>query len=412
VLPSAFRVLVLEDALTYRYVPRQHWHYPRQKRGAILEEGKARSRLAYRVVGLVLTLLLGIYFIYQIPQLVLLFLLTILFAIVLSGPVNYLARMGLPRGVGVLVVLGSLGLLLWLATLMITPVIVAQAEQFVSDFPTLLAQVQDLLWSSQSTLGLGAGTDLDAQGLFGAGRDYLSEHASSAISVGRSLVEAVSLTVVGLILTVYLVIQPAQLINGFVSFFPAGRRERVRGVLSEMYHAVQKWFVGQLISMVLIGVLTVIALLIIGIPYALFIGVLSGLLAFIPLVGAFVSVIPPVLLALATNPVLAVWVILAYIAIHQVEAHLIQPLVMSRAVALHPVVVVCAILIMGTLFGFLGLLLAVPLVAALNVLAHELWISRMDQIGVDSSSLHSTPDETLEKTSLLQRVLNGLRRSR
>jgi predicted PurR-regulated permease PerM len=63
-----------------------------------LQEGKARSRLAYRVVGLVLALLLGIYFIHQIPQLVLLFLLTILFAIVLSGPVNYLARMGLPRG--------------------------------------------------------------------------------------------------------------------------------------------------------------------------------------------------------------------------------------------------------------------------------------------------------------------------
>ncbi len=383
-----------------------------RQRGFILEAGKARSRLAYRVVGLVLALLLGIYFIYQIPQLVLLFLLTILFAIVLSGPVNYLARMGIPRGVGVLLALGSLGLALWLASRMVTPVIAVQAEQFVSDFPTLLTQAQDLLWSSQSTFGLGTGTDLDTQSLRQAGQDYLSGHVSSAVSVGRSLVEAVSLAVVGFILTIYLVIQPAQLVNGFVSFFPAGQRERVRVVLSEMYHAVQKWFVGQLISMVLIGVLTAIALSIIGIPYALFIGAVSGLLAFIPLVGAFVSVIPPVLLALATNPVLAVWVILSYIAIHQVEAHLIQPLVMSRAVALHPVVVVCAILVMGTLFGFVGLLLAVPLVAALSVLAYELWITRMDQIGVDPKSLSSEPDETLKQTGLLRRVLNGLRRSR
>lgn len=377
-----------------------------------MQEGKARSRLAYRVVGLVLALLLGIYFIHQIPQLVLLFLLTILFAIVLSGPVNYLARMGLPRGVGVLVVLGSLGLVLWLASWMITPVIKIQAEQFMRDFPALLAQVQDLVWSSQSTFALGPGTDLDTQGLLRMGRDYLSGHVSSAVSLGRSLVEAVSLALVGFILTIYLVVQPTRLVNGFVSFFPAGKRERVRGVLSEMYHAVQKWFVGQLISMVLIGVLTAVALSIIGIPYALFIGVLSGLLAFIPLVGAVVSVIPPVLLALATNPILAVWVILAYIAIHQIEAHLIQPLVMSRAVALHPVVVVCAILVMGTLFGFVGLLLAVPLVAALSVLAHELWITRMDQIGIDPSSLGSEPDETPKKTGLLQRVLNGLRRSR
>jgi predicted PurR-regulated permease PerM len=378
-----------------------------------MEGLKTRSRLAYRVVGLVLALILGIYVVFQIPHLVLLFLLTLLFAIVLSGPVNYLAQMGLPRGLGVFVVLVSLALALWLASRVIIPVIEAQASQFVREFPTLLTQVQDLVWSSQSAFGLESGTSMDSQSLFETGRDYLSEHASSAVSVGRSLVEAVSLGVVGFIMTIYLVIQPAQLVNGFVSFFPAGQRERVRRVLGEMYHAVQKWFVGQLSTMVLIGVLTAIALSIIGIPYALFIGVLSGLLSFIPLVGALISVIPPVLLALATNPILAVWVILSYIVIHQIEAHLIQPLVMSRAVALHPVVVIMAILVMGTLFGFIGLLLAVPLVAALNVLVHELWISRMDQLGVDTHppTVELDEAETLRKTGLLQRLLKVLGRS-
>jgi predicted PurR-regulated permease PerM len=378
-----------------------------------MEGLKTRSRLAYRVVGLVLALILGIYVVFQLPHMVLLFLLTLLFAIVLSGPVNYLAQMGLPRGLGVFVVLVSLALALWLASRVIIPVIEAQASQFVREFPALLTQVQDLVWSSQSAFGLESGTSMDSQSLFETGRDYLSEHASSAVSVGRSLVEAVSLGVVGFIITIYLVIQPAQLVNGFVSFFPAGHRERVRRVLGEMYHAVQKWFVGQLSTMVLIGVLTAIALSIIGIPYALFIGVLSGLLSFIPLVGALISVIPPVLLALATNPILAVWVILSYIIIHQIEAHLIQPLVMSRAVALHPVVVIMAILVMGTLFGFIGLLLAVPLVAALNVLVHELWISRMDQIGVDTHppTVELDKAEALRKTGLLQRLLKVLGRS-
>jgi predicted PurR-regulated permease PerM len=379
-----------------------------------MEGLKTRSRLAYRVVGLVLALILGIYVVFQIPHLVLLFLLTLLFAIVLSGPVNYLAQMGLPRGLGVFVVLVSLALALWLASRVIIPVIEAQASQFVREFPTLLTQVQDLVWSSQSAFGLESGTSMDSQSLFETGRDYLSEHASSAASVGRSLVEAVSLGVVGFIMTIYLVIQPAQLVNGFVSFFPAGQRERVRRVLGEMYHAVQKWFVGQLSTMVLIGVLTAIALSIIGIPYALFIGLLSGLLSFIPLVGALISVIPPVLLALATNPILAVWVILSYIVIHQIEAHLIQPLVMSRAVALHPVVVIMAILVMGTLFGFIGLLLAVPLIAALNVLVHELWISRMDQLGVDTHppTVELDEAEALRKTGLLQRLLEVFGRSR
>jgi predicted PurR-regulated permease PerM len=379
-----------------------------------LEEVKARSRLAYRVIGLLLALLLGIYFVFQIPHLVLLFLLTLLFAIVLSGPVNYLAQIGLPRGLGVLVVLGSLVLVFWLASRLVTPVIEVQAEQFVRDFPALLTQAQDFGKGLQSTFGVETSTSVDAQSLFETGRGYLSEHVSSAVSLGRSLVEAVSLSVVAFILTIYLVVQPTQLVNGFVSLFPAGQRERVREILGKMYHAVQKWFVGQLSSMVIIGVLTMIVLSIIGIPYALFIGVLSGLLAFIPLVGAFVSVIPPVLLALATSPILAVWVILSYIAIHQIEAHLIQPLVMSRAVALHPVVVVLAIVVMGTLFGFMGLLLAVPLVAALSVLVHELWISRMDQIGVDPRppTLELDEAEALRKTGLLRRVFNALRRSR
>ena len=147
----------------------------------------------------------------------------------------------------------------------------------------------------------------------------------------------------------------------------------------------------------------------IGIPYALLIGALSGLLGFIPLLGVLISIIPPILLALATDPILVVWVILSYTAVHQIEAHLIQPLVMSRAVALHPVVVVFAILIMGTFFGLVGLLLAVPLVAASKVLVQELWIARMDRIGVDTRLPEQ--EKTPEKTGLLRRISNTLRRS-
>ena len=98
-----------------------------------MEGIKTRSRLAYRSIGLVLALILGIYVVFQIPHIVVLFLLTLLFAIVISGPVNYLAQMGLPRGLGVFVVLVSPALELWLASRMIIPVIEAQASQFVRE---------------------------------------------------------------------------------------------------------------------------------------------------------------------------------------------------------------------------------------------------------------------------------------
>ena len=364
------------------------------------------SRIVYGAIyrGIILTvaLLLGGYFIYQIRVFVLVFLLTLLFAIVLSGPVNYLARLGLPKALSVLGVLGGFVLALWLASVAVIPVILAQAEQFIRDLPKLSAQVQSLTIN---------GAGISPQSVLEEGRDYLSSHVtfSSVLDISRSITETVSLSLVAFIVTVYLIIHPALLVDGFVSLFPAGQREKVRDVLGKMYRAVQKWFLGQLSAMVIIGVLTAIALSIIGLPYALLIGAFSGLLAFIPLIGTVISIVPPVLLALAIDPVLIVWVVLSYIVIHQVEAHVIQPLVMSRAVTLHPVVVVSAILIMGSLFHLIGLLLAVPLVAALSVLVRELWIVRMDRIGTDPRAPTPEQEKAMPaRVGLVRRVLNKL----
>jgi len=373
-----------------------------------MEEYKALSQIIYggiyRAVGLILALLLGLYFIYEIRTIVLVLLMALLFAVVLSGPVNYLARRGIPKVLGVLAVFGCFVVALWLASVAVIPVIQEQAEQFISDFPALLDEAQGLV----ASLG---GTDL--RSLLERGEETLSSNVTlaSVFDVGRSITEGVSLGLVAFIVTVYLVVHPTMLVDGFVSLFPAGRRERVRDVLGKMYQAVQKWFLGQLSAMVIIGVLTTIALHIIGIPYAFFIGALSGILAFIPLVGTFISLIPQVILALAVDPVLVVWVVLSSITIHQIEAHVIHPVVMSRAVTLHPVVVVSAILIMGTLFHVIGLLLAVPLVAALSVLVRELWISQMDQIGTDPRTSAPKQKKTPDKIGPLRRALNKVWRS-
>ena len=113
------------------------------------------------------------------------------------------------------------------------------------------------------------------------------------------------------------------------------------------------------------------------------IGIFSGLVSFIPYLGATISVVIPILLALISDPFTVIWVVLAFVIIQQIEGNLLQPIVMSRAVDLHPALVVFAILIMGTLFGLIGVFLAVPLVAALQVLVRELWVQRMDEIGTD-----------------------------
>jgi predicted PurR-regulated permease PerM len=350
---------------------------------SLIADPKAQRRNIYIGIGLAFALFLAVYFVYQVRAVVLVLLLTLLFSVIISRPVDYLAKKGLGRGLGTLAVFGTLTLALALGGVALGSVVESQAQQLVEDLPTLLSNAQHFIEGVQSRFGLDISLP-DSQQLLDSARSFLSGGAfSTFISVGAGVANVVSLAVVVLISTIFAVARPAPLVNGFVVLFPAGRRERVREILEKMYKNVQRWFLGQLASMTIIGLLFTIALFFIGVPFALLLGILSGLLAFIPFVGPAISVIPPILLALAQEPISALWVLLAYAGVQFVEGNIVQPVVMSRAVSLHPVIIVFALLIMGTLFGFIGVLLAIPLVAALHVLVHELWVKRMNELGTD-----------------------------
>jgi predicted PurR-regulated permease PerM len=311
-------------------------------------------------------------------------LLTILLSIILSAPVNYLARRGWPRTWGVIAVIAAIGAVVWLLGLALVPAVETQSREFAEAFPTLLDEALTLANQAQSFFGLGTQIGLNPESFSQLGREVLTgSTVSTAAGVGLTAATVVSLAAVVFISTVYLVIRPEPWVNGFVSLFPAGWRPRTREVLQALYQTEQRWFLGQLAAMTFIAVFWAISLSLIGVPFALLIGIFSGLISFIPYVGALISVVVPVLLALISDPFSAVWVIVAFIIIQQIEGNLLQPIVMSRAVDLHPALVVFAILVMGTLFGIVGVFLAVPLVAALQVLVRELWVQRMDQIGTD-----------------------------
>lgn len=352
----------------------------------------SQERMVYLGIGLVFAILLTAYLVYKVAVVVLVLLLTILFSIIMSAPVDYLNHRGMGRGLGTLVVLGGFVLIFGIAGAALVPTIEDQASEFVDTFPALLENVQQIVVQLQSAVGLKTSFSLDPQDVLDKARNFLSGGALTTVaSVGASVATVLSFAVVILITTVYTVARPVPLVNGFVSLFPAGQRQRVREILGEMYRTVQKWFLGQLASMTIIGLLFTVAMFVIGIPFALLLGIFSGLISFVPYVGPMISVIPPVLLALTGNPIDALWVILAYLGIQAIEGNLVQPIVMSRAVSLHPVTLVFALLAMGTLFGFVGVFLAIPLVAALHVLLRELWIERMDQMGTDPNPPEREP---------------------
>lgn len=348
------------------------------------EKPVSGGRTIYGAIGLVFALLLGGYFVYRITGVVLAFGLTILFAIILSAPVNALHRRGVPRTWGVLGVIAALAGALWLFGLAVVPAVEAQSRQLAASLPVLVDEALALFNRVQDFFGLGARINLEGQSFSELGQRVLTgSTVSTAAGVGLTVATAVSLGLVVLISTIYLVIRPEPWVEGFVSLFPAGWRQRTREVLLELYQTVQRWFIGQLAAMSFIAVFWAVSLWIIGVPFALLVGIISGLISFVPYVGATISIVVPVLLALVSEPFTAVYVIIAFFIIQQIEGNLLQPILMSRAVDLHPALVIFAILTMGTLFGIVGVFLAVPLVAAVQVLVRELWVSRMDELGTD-----------------------------
>jgi predicted PurR-regulated permease PerM len=155
---------------------------------------------------------------------------------------------------------------------------------------------------------------------------------------------------------------------------PGGARAEVLVLARRMNAAVGGFFRGQLVVAMIVGVMASAGLFVIGLPFWLLIGMVAGFFNMIPLIGPYIGGIPALVIALTTKePITALWVIAVMVAVQQIDNHFISPLVMQRVVKLHPVLVMLALLLGGTLGGFFGLLVAVPTAAILKILFGHLW---------------------------------------
>jgi predicted PurR-regulated permease PerM len=173
---------------------------------------------------------------------------------------------------------------------------------------------------------------------------------------------------------IYFAIEPGLYRRGFIKLLPLGDRRRAHEVLDATGNTLWWWIIGVLISMATIGVLTTIGLWALGIPLAPTLGLLTGILAFIPNFGPILSAIPPMLLGLMISPMDAVYVGLLYIGVQAIESNIVTPQVQKRTVSMPPVLGMIGQLLFGIFFGFLGLLLATPLVAAIIVMVKMLYV--------------------------------------
>lgn len=199
-----------------------------------------------------------------------------------------------------------------------------------------------------------------------------------------STIAAVTGVVLVLVLAIYIAAEPDTYHRGLMHVVPFAGRRRTGEVLSAMAQALRKWLVTQLIAMAAIGTVTTLTLWALGIEAALPLGILAGLLEFVPTVGPLLSAVPAIAMGFVESPQKALYVGLAYIAIQQMENHLLIPFLMRSGVDLPPALTIIAQALMALVFGFLGLLVAVPMLAATLVAVKMLYVNDVvgDPVGV------------------------------
>jgi predicted PurR-regulated permease PerM len=353
------------------------------------------AQIAYRTVLLAAGLLLFGLLFRQLVTLLLAILVTIVVAIPLAAAARRLERYRIPRPVGALLtLLAGIGLLVFLIYLLIPP-FVDQTNQFVDDVPAI---VKDLERVYADVTGQSAGEVGDkVQRFFERYTEDPSRLIGPLASIGLNVAGILGALILILITAYYMAIRPEPLVNGLIRLAPPPRREHVRHVLARIRQSWIGWMEGVAIDMLVTGVLLYIALTIVGLDFAIFFAVLSALLVVVPYFGAIAGAVPPTLFALTDSPGKAILVLAAYVLVQQLESNVTIPIIMAQRVRLHPAVIAIGVVVVGQLFGFVGLFVAVPILSLIIITVEEFWVKPVEEGHAESRRSEIALPEPVEQ---------------
>ena len=311
-------------------------------------------------------------------------------AISLSIPVVRLQQMGLKRGPAIAITIVTMLLLITLFVAWILPTLATQMGALVSDLPEALEQATEAYndWHIQqnSTLRrlLPRGNTENIINQLGLGDEEaqvfnVEDVTNFALPVlrgaGNIILGIVANLAIIIIVSTFMLLDPMDYARGIVMLVPPAYRKRTLEIMTELRLTVTAWMTAQLLSITITVFLVWLILgIFLGVPNALALGVIAGLMTFIPNIGSLVPLVPITIFTLADEPGKLPFVLIAYLIIQQVESNVITPSIVKRQLNIPAAVLLLFQLTSAALFGFFGILLAVPLLAVLIALVREIYV--------------------------------------
>lgn len=253
---------------------------------------------------------------------------------------------------------------------------VSEFQEFIKGVPEMMSAVQQMIPELEKQYQLNV-LPPEVKSFLAKIVQDIGEYTLKLAQFSISAIFSFASTVIELIvvpfITFYMMKSGSAFINGFIHIFPERFHNHLNHLFKEIHFVLNAYIRGQLILSTLMALVVFIGMWALNIPYPLVIGLLAGIVEMIPLIGPIIGAVPPVLLGLLQGSAVMIKVIVFYIIVQQLDGHLVMPKLMGTIINVHPVSIIAAVLICGHILGVLGMMIAVPLVAVLQILLKHMW---------------------------------------
>lgn len=345
--------------------------------GAVMGDRVSSMGLQRQLFFWLLVLVGFIAFLLVFSSILLPFLAGMALAYFLDPVADRLERLGLNRLMATIAILVAFVVVLALSLMIIVPLVFTQAAEFIEKMPGYITKLQAFLTDSQTTLlpdwlaGQMATIKQNSAKLLEQGASFLGSLFQQIWNSGMALLNILSLFVITPVVAFYLLLDWDRMVDRVDSWIPRDYVEVVRQIARDMNASIAGFVRGQGSLCVILGLYYAIGLTLVGLNFGLLIGLFAGMISFIPYVGSLVGLVLALGVALVQFWPDYIWILLVLAVFFSgqfLEGNILQPKLVGRSVGLHPVWLMFALLAFGALFGFVGLLVAVPAAAAIGVL--------------------------------------------